>query len=302
MQTQDKIEFYKKRTLGERFSVASDFVRQNWKILWKNVAYIGIPLAILQGYFTQNYMQNIFSIMIERNFEDVNWFSMIMLFVVSSVLIFFLFSMTGSILYNYNKGNLDENSGWNELQGDMFSILGKYILQGLIVCGITFVVVLVFGLLIGGLAFTGGGMASGIVGIIFVLLLYAVLFALMPPLALMLYPVIFEKESPWKAIVKGFRLGFKNWGSVFLTVFLTYLLASMVSCVASIPYFINLIFSIFNEVESGILGYCLVMLSILSSVIIYPITTIFIGFQYTSIVEKEEGISLQNKIDDFEEL
>ena len=302
MQTQDKIEFYKKRTLGERFSAASDFVRQNWKILWKNVAYIGIPLAILQGYFMQNYMQNIFSIMIERNFEDVNWFSLVMLFVVSSVLILFLFSMTGSILYNYNKGNLDENSGWNELQGDMFSILGKYILQGLIVCGITFVVVLVFGLLIGGLAFTGGGMASGIVGIIFVLLLYAVLFALMPPLALMLYPVIFEKESPWKAIVKGFRLGFKNWGSVFLTVFLASLLAGMVTNVISMPYFINLMFNMTEGGEGGILDYILAAFTSAGYVIIYPVSIIFIGFQYTSIVEKEEGISLQNKIDDFEEL
>ena len=303
MQTQDKIEFYKKRTLGERFSAASDFVRQNWKLLLKNVAYIGIPLAILQGYFMQNYVQNIFSIIYGRAFEDVNWLNLIMLFVVSSALFFFLFSMTGSILYNYNKGNLDENSGWNELQGDMFSILGKYILQGLIVSGVTVVIILLFGLLIGGLAFTGGSMVSGVVGVILILLLYAVLFALMPPFALMIYPIIFEKASPWEAIVKGFRLGFKNWGTVFLTVFLAYLLAGMITNTISMPYFINMIFNISQGGgEGGIMDYFLVMMASASYVIIYPVATIFIGFQYTSIVEKEEGISLQNKIDDFEEL
>ena len=302
MQTQDKIEFYKKRTLGERFSAASDFVRQNWKILWKNVAYIGIPLAILQGYFMQNYMQNIFSIMIDRNFEDINWFSLIMLSIVSSVLILFLFSMTGSILYNYNKGNLDENSGWNELQGDMFSILGKYIIQGLVVCGITVVVILVFGLLIGGLAFTGGGIVSGVVGIIFILLLYAVIFALLPPLSLMIYPIIFEKASPWQGVMKGFRLGFKNWGAVFLTVFLASLLSGMITNVISMPYIINMMFNMTEGGEGGIMDYFLAAFIPISYVIIYPVTTIFIGFQYTSIVEKEEGISLQNKIDDFEQL
>ena len=47
----ERIEFYKNRSIGERFSVAIDFLKQNWKALYKNILIGGLPLAIIMGYF-----------------------------------------------------------------------------------------------------------------------------------------------------------------------------------------------------------------------------------------------------------
>lgn len=304
MNTENKVELYKTRSIGERFSAAGDFVRQNWKVMLKNIGYIGVPLAIVQGYFMQNYVTGSFDAILNPDdylagFDWINY-SLILLF--SSILGLFLYSMTGAILYQYSQGKLTTESGWNELKGDMFSIMGKIFVQGVIlslavalICGVLGVVI--------GLAAVGSPIFSGVISVILILVLLAALVFIMPPLCMIVYPVFFEKTSAWQGIKKGVQLGIRNWGSVFLTLFLGGMLASIVYYLIAMPYFVHIMMTtIEGEASNGIMGYIASSISTIGMVIIYPLFTIFLAFQYTSIVEKEEGVSLQDKIDDFDQL
>jgi len=206
-----------------------------------------------------------------------------------------MYSMTGAILHKYVKGSLTENTGWSDLRGKMFSFAGKIFLQGLILVLGMIALTIILSILIGILVF----LKNSVLVVIVIMIIIALLIALIPSLSLIAYPVFFEDASAWKGIKKSFRLGFKYWGSTFLTVFLGSLLYAIISYILAMPYAFYLMT---HTGESGWGGYILALFSGFCSMVIYPIFIIFCSLQYTSIVENEEGISLQNKMEDFNNL
>jgi hypothetical protein len=308
--SQEKIEFYKNRTIGERFAASGDFIRQNWKVLLKNIVYIGVPIALLFGYFMQNYFQGIFSsigsIGISTPFALSGvLFSALGIIVVSILLSLFLFSMTGAILNQSAKGTLTENTGWTDLKENVFSIAGKIFVQGLLLFLVIIVISIVIGIIGGLIAFVAGDFVGsnpaviGIFTIVFVLLIYGAVFVFLPFFALLPFPIIFENISAWQAIKKSFKLGFRYWGSTFGTAFLGSLLIGIVSYILAMPF---VVYTLFNAGSGGFIGYALAMLSSLVVIVVQPIYIVFMSLQYTSIVEREEGVSLQDKVAEFDNL
>ncbi|MDR0863845.1 MAG: hypothetical protein LBO74_02795 [Candidatus Symbiothrix sp.] len=295
--SQEKIEFYKNRTIGERFSAAGDFVRQNWKVLLKNIAYVGVPLALLQGYFIQNQvgasLGNLGNPDIWGSYANTTIIGLLGN-LVQAIVFLYIVSVTGAILREYVKGSLTEETGWPDLKDNVFSIGGKIFLQGLIF--VPFIILLVA--VVAVVSYFLGVGAFIVLGIL-VLLLIVLWVVIIPPLSLVQFPIFFEDASAWEGIKKGFRLGFRYWGSVFLTILLGGLLFGAVYYIFMAPY---IVYAMFNMGDGGILGYILAMFSSLVFVAIYPVLIVFLGFQYTAIVEREEGISLQEKVDEFENL
>lgn len=298
METENRVEFYKVRSIGERFSAAGDFVRQNWKVLLRNIVYIGAPLAIIQGYLSHKYMDSVTGMFATPSFGLEFVIGSFLMIIVSVFLSLFLIAMSGTIMYQYTHRTLREDSGWSDLSGNMFSMMGKLFLQGVIIFFIIAIPGTIAGVLIGGAVAAGeaiSGVFGGIVAIVLIL-------ALIPSFALMPYPIFFEQASAWEAITKGFKLGFRNWGAVFLTALVAVVLGAAVSYILSLPYMIYLMYTMFATPDASFLGYVLAALASLVTIIISPIINIFIGFQYTSIIEKEEGVSQQEKIVDFDQL
>ncbi len=291
------IEFYKNRTIGERFSAAGDFVRQNWKVLFKNLLYIGIPLAILQGFFIQRYVEGIINMFTFSNFSQplTSIFSYFGLMLVSIIATLFFYSMTGAILKKYRKGSLDENTGWSDLKQDVFSFAGKIFLQGLI-CSL--ILMVVFGILAVIMGISVSSLGNVGVGVI-TLIIFVLMLIIIPPLFLIVFPIFFENASAWQGLKKGFKIGFRYWGSTFLTVFLGGLIIGIVSYILLMPY---VVYVLITNGETGFLAYFLVMLPSFLSLFLTPVYIIFLSLQYTSVVEKEEGISLQDKMDEFDHL
>lgn len=292
----NKIEFYKVRTLGERFSATGDFIRENWKLLLKNIGLIGAPLAIIVSYLSQGYAESLSRNLLSNDFSSISPIYMIVFILLNIVFQLFIYSMTGAILYQASTGELSENTGWKDLKGDMFSIMGKGLVQGFIIL-ILWIGILLITFLLGYVFGISHTIFSGKLTF-FLFFLMIVFLVLLPPFAMITYPIFFEEESASGALLRGLKLGFKNWGAVFLTILLGGLLLMAFSYLFNAPYLIyNLAFP-----QGGILGYILAAISSLGTVIISPVFLIFMGFQYTSIVEKEEGTSLQEEMDDFEQL
>ncbi len=291
MDYENKIEFYKNRSFGERLSAAADFLRQNAKILAKNILVPAIPFVLLEAYFLPKYMEMVSQLSVGNISALETGMQVGLFFLVLMCLSLFLYSMSGAIMKAYEDGNLTDQTTWSDLSGKMFSNVGKLFLIGLVMFLIIAVISLVAGLLI-----YGGGMG---VGVLFIFIFMFGLIALIPPLSLIIFPVFFQDASTWESIKKGFSLGFKNWGSTFGILFVGGIMGSIVSYAFGMPY---QLWIAFNPSELSIMTYILAIIFSLGSVFATPFTFVFLAFQYFSITEKEEGTSLQNKIDEFDNL
>jgi hypothetical protein len=298
----DKIEFYKNRTLSERFSASVDFLKQNWKALYKNILIGAIPLSIIGGYFMPYYQQISFGRFSSGN-EIPDLPLIALCFVVSIALMIYLNAMTGAVLIKYGKRELDSSTGWSDLSGSMFSLSGKTFLINLILGFIVTVVVVIIALII---AIFASGITSGsglpYVGIIIVFVVFILLGFLLafgPFIALSQYPAYFSGAGIWESIKIAFGMGFRNWGNVMVTLLLTGIVFYIINIIFALP---NTILVLFSFGETGILTFLFGFIAILGSVLTYPVLFIFIAFQYFSIVESEQGISLQAKVDEFANL
>ena len=283
-----KIELYKSRTLSERFSATADFVQENWKLYLKNVCYIGIPLGLLMGYFMHRYMIDVFSninVYSPMGPPAINWGIYSLTMLTSALFSLFICALTGSILYNYAKETLSENTTFSELKEKIFPFMGKMLLLGLIFLIVIAVFSFLFGDLVTSLALSGKTALVGIITLFFVLLFFALLIVFLPFLLLLYCPIFFDNASIWQALKKSMRLGFKYWASTFGTGLLGILLVMVTSYIIVAPYWVYIMF---NMDGGGIFGYLLAMLIPLASLILTPIIYVFMGFQYTSIIKKEE--------------
>ena len=284
----EKIEFYKNRSLSERFSAAAEFIRQNWKMMYKIVLIPAIPLVLLQGYFTQNYLSLMKNVgRLESTHGLLGGVGMYLL--VFMALMIILYAVSGAIMSRYEAGLLTKETRWKDLSSKIRANLGKVFL----ISFITLMIVIFVSFIIGGLV-----VVSASTALITMLLFIVVLFAIIPALALIYYPALFQGASVWKSVKKGFRFGFKSWGTTFLTILIIGVATVVISYLFQLPYIIWTIFAS----HSGIVSYLLATLSTCGFVFVTPLTFVFLAFQYFSVVEKEEGISLQAKIEEFDNL
>ena len=289
------IEFYKNRNLGDRFSASAEFIRENGLTLFKHIFIPALPLVILQAYFTTRYVG--MAAAIADNPENVAAFggSVLLLFLFTILLALYIPSMAGALMSRYEAGLLTKETTFKDLSGKMFSNMGKYFVIGLLI-----------GLLVGGAAiilsllmvlFAG---ISVVITVIFGILLFFALLAILPPLALAYFPAFFQEAGAGESLKKGISLGFKNWGTTLATILIAGIMTIVFYVVFAVPYYVWIAFEGLSG--SGIITYLLTLLTSMSTLFVTPLTFVFLAFQYFSIVEKEEGISLQSKVDEFDNL
>ena len=302
----DRIEFYKNRSIGERFSVAVDYLKQNWKVLYKNIMWGGLPLALLMSFLSAR-MMSVRPAAGIGAFSDLYGYLLTMglLSVVSFLSMLYLYSMTGAVLLHYDRNQLTETTGLGSLKSTFFKFVGKTFLITLIVyIPVVILVAIIAGVF--GFGMTGGSLTGGsfVIGMgLFFLLFLVILIALIPFLSIVYYPAYFSGKSVWQSITVAFKLGFKNWGSLFVAFILTVIVFIVIYMIFSGPLQLVSVFATLGGINvSYIIYFLLAILSSIGTTLAYPIMIVIFAFQYFSIVESEEGVSLQSKISDFENL
>jgi len=295
-----RIEFYKNRDIGGRLSAAIDFLKENWKILYKNVLIGGLPLAAILGFSLASQSGAVSTFGAPGAF-----LFMFLSFFLSYLSMIYMYSMTGAVLLHYERNRLTETTGWSDLKDDFFRLAKKTTQISLIVFVpviiIIAIIVAVFVLLI--TSTNGGSNASAFISVmvlmLFIFLFLGVFIAIAPSFVMLYFPAYFSGKEILQSIKISFTLGFKNWGSLFVSILLVGIILGIISVMFNLPFQLLLLFS---PGEITVVSYILATLSAIGSLIATPITVIIFAFQYFSIVEKEEGISLQSKIDEFENL
>jgi hypothetical protein len=294
MNYEKKIEFYKNRSIGERFSAAIDFLKQNWKVLYKNIVIFALPLMLVSAYFMQYYMRFVQGLPL-GNFSYV--LETIAFVLASMLLSVVLYSITGTIIIKYENEELTEESGWNDLGSTFLSLAGKTV-KIIFITIVCIILIVLIPLIVGGLTSFSSSLAI-IITILFVLLILGGTIALMPSLTLLLFPAYFSEASTFGSITEAFKLGFKNWGSLFVAILLAGIVLVIISTIFSLPY---QILAFISPGQVGLLSFIFATIAQLGTLLITPAMIVIFAFQYFSITEKEKGISLQSKVADFENL
>ena len=290
-----KIEFYRDRTLSERFSASVDFLKQNWKVLYKNVLIGAIPLGIITGFLAQYYQQSTL-LSISSGITTASYPFLTVLYVVLAVILsIYLNAVTGAVLKKYGEGRLAPATGWSDLSRSVFSLSGKTfvigLLLGIVIVALSIIIALIFFFVFGDnfdrsnlavVTFSAIGAATAI-ALVFV-----------PSLSLSLFPAYFSGTGNRQSIKIAFGMGFRNWGNVFVTVLLIGIAAFVVSVIFSIP---TTVLAIVSPGAISILTFLFSFLTILGTILTTPVVFVFIAFQYFSIVEREQRFSPQSEVD-----
>ncbi len=297
----DKINYYKQRSFGERISVAADFMKQNWKVIYKYLFISTIPFILIISYFFLQYL-DLVTLYTADPLGFIHSDSFVELIIGTSLfgifyalMMIFMSGYLGSALVSYEKNELNRYTEWHELSQRTFSYTGKTFLIYFLL-GILFTIAsTAIGMLVSMMSFLFVG-GLGVALLIF--FLFVALLAILPPLSLAIYPAYFEGAKTWASIGKGFSLGFKNWGTTSGMLFIIGCATFIVQFILGIP---TQVLTFFPD-NSFWLRYLFAMISVAGSVVAFPFSIIFMAFQYFSIREKEDGVSLQNKVDEFDNL
>jgi hypothetical protein len=306
-----KIKFYKVRTLSERLSVAFEFLRENWKPLLKFSFYLILPICLFQAFAMNSIMRYTFSM----GFEDAAGTSGDLPFAFFRnyvLLMIFIFVGTGvinaliySLMTEYERRDSRlMSSALADFKSLLIKNTGKLLRIFLFLFG---VVVLISGFIL--LFAWISPWTLILTGLVSVISLVAVIV----PVSLFTPVYLFEDIPFFEALKKAFRYGFSAWGETFVLILIFGFLANIISGVTMLPWYLVILFGeIFTLFEPGaginttiwyqFISYLLGIIQSYGMYVSYFLSAVGIAFQYFHLREKNEGISVDESIRNFDRL
>lgn len=304
-----KIRFYIQRPFGEKMNASFDFLKENLKPIFKYVTYLLLPICLIQALslntFVEGYIQMFMSgspdTIDMARISPTSWLSYIITLLCGYIGTLLFCALIAALikLYNEREDRL-KNLTFGILRPVLFRNLGRLFLIGIVLYFIMIVAVGVVALFFFITSFSI---------LLTIPLLVAFIVAIMPCVPVYLY----ENIGLFASIAKGIRLGFATWGGVFAILFIMGLIASIFMGVVATPYYVAvfikmlLVFSTDTGVYEisvfySFLIYILGVLFVFGSYISAIFAFLGISYQYAHAVEKVDSITVEDDIENFENL
>lgn len=282
---ESSLNFYQVRTLSERFSATYDWVCAHWRVALRNLFPAGMVFVVIISLLELHLFRAIQNMTGESILAIVDFgVTLGGCMLLAALFQYYIYAMAGALLNRSAAGMLTAETRWKDLRGTFFSIVWRLFVQMCIFLLIFAVVTAVVSLPAKLLFNPDSSIAVKLIFVGVMLLVFAAVVALAPSLFLMQCPVYLEAASAWGSIKRGFVLGFRHWGSTFLTFFLVIIIALCVTYIVTMPYITYLILS------GDMFGWPSVLLYLpihLLFILLTPILIVFTAFQYGSISAKE---------------
>lgn len=309
-----KIELYVTRTFSEKLSDTLGFVRENWRVLLKYFIYLMLPSALVLGFFVNHFWGGYISLIgMDNDFDHRKFIDFILTtggtVIVGMVVYAVFLAMIFALIRLYFARSLRLKGVTNEeFMPEFMACLKRsaiYLLVLVMLVGV-FVVLLSF-------LMAGSFMLNPVVGIIGLLLFYAVLVAVVIPLSLSAPVYMMEDIGIFRAIAKAFRLGFATWGGVFALSFVIGMLTGVIQSFTMVPWYIlfiiKSIFTVSNDLEGSFvntigytfLEYLACVLQCLGYLIAAILTIVALTIQYGHASDKIDGVGVAKNIEHFDE-
>lgn len=270
---QAKIEFRKVRDFGALLNVTFDYIRRNFKLLFKSNLLIASPFILLAGVFMGIYQSSMFNFSYNQDLESIGFpFLFAMLFLIISYVIITVVTYAHLLIYKKSENGVFEiDDVWKKVKKTFFPVF----LTGI---GYSFIVGLGFIFLI-----VPGIYLSITLSIIFIVRLE-------------------EEVGFFDAVSRCIKLIKHNWWFTFGLIFVVGIIQGFLTYAFYIPNYFMMFFIAFTGVDSdssGLNRALYIFTSIISSfaALFYSISTIAIAFQYYNLVERKEAPGLLEQID-----
>ena len=310
-----KIELYKVRSFGDKFSAIFEFIRENFKFLLRACTYLLLPLCLVQGFAMEMMMKvlapyytntfdvgdgaDVESIMLRLGASYVGYG--ICLLIGSTLLAGICYSM---VKYYHKSPNRLRNTTLSDLKPIIIQVIKRSLLMTVVL------VALFIGVLVLVISFAAI-VSAPILAIIPILALFVC--CLPASLALPVY-VFEDKETLFSSIARGIKLGFHSFWSLLGLMFVIGFLTNILSSFTSIPWYIlTVVKSVLLATDttqssfatSPVYSFLVYLSSVFMNFGMYltmTVSTFALAFHYGSIAEEEDGFSVEDDIQHFEEL
>ena len=305
-QESPKINLYEQRGFGQNLSATLDFLRENFKPWLRACVYLLLPLSLIQS-LSLNTMMDV----VLGNAKRMATLNPAMDFtpytkIIASYLGLIACVLVGTVLltslcYALMQRYQDSDS---RLRGVTMTDL-----KPLILCNVkrTLIVALTLGFL---------GIILGIVLSMFSLAMHSFLFAfliilgfgfLMIPLSLTMPVYVFESgQTVFEAIASAF------WPLLGLLIVIV-ILANILQLVITLPWYFAVVMRTVMTVEDNgssaaglsvfsFVQYLLGVIQAFGSYLTMSLTVVALAYQYGSVAEKQDTLSVENDIERFERL
>ena len=300
----NKIEFYKERTFGDKFNVIFEFIKQNWRPIFRYVTYGALPLSLLGGLSLSVLLGNM-ALMTTGIGDDIGQ----MLPFIASYLGVVLFASlatwwVATVMYTLMQVYNERKEG---LEGVTFPYLKPLLMHN---AWRVFKLAVVLTILV--ILYIVLAVASAMVHGALCALLFLGLLVMVIPLLLVSPVYMFEPVGVWTALQRDIRLGWKTWGGIFGLGFITALMASVAQGIVGLPwqvcYFVKLIFmtdysAVFvHSVWFTLISYITSCVMIYAQFLCSCLFFVTISYLYSHAAEKIDGMSIEEGIDHFDDM
>ena len=306
-----RIEFYRQRTFSEKLNVTFEFIRENWKPLFKYTFYLIMPVCLIQTFSMNAFFSDYLSFAtksVGNNIFDNSMYSilansgviMICSIIGGAIMSGLIYAMMQTYATRENrlkdvtfddfKEAFTKNS-WRYIH-IIFFFLFAYLLVIIITAFLAYLSTMT---------------------LILTIPMFIAFILLIIPMMMIIPVYIFERDITLiAAIKKTWKLGIATlWGMIGLMIVLN-IISSVIQTVTMMPWYLTIligtIFSIASEStmnQSFIYKFLIYILGLIQSLGMYVsiiISIIGLAFQYFHAREKVEGITIESNISNFGEL
>lgn len=304
------IELHQVRDFSRKMSATFEFLKQNFLPLGKSLVFIAGPAILLSTFFTGDFYAGLSASGMQQTTYITEWatspgfwLQILGIFAFSVLAGVFIVSVINNYvkLYDEKKTNqIEVNDVWIRVRQTFPRYLGTTIL-----CFVVLFVAYLAAIFLGVMLVPAGE----VVVVIAAILLFCGYIYLMFTLALVFPIRSFERIGFFPALGRAFYLVNGKWWSTFGLIFITWLIAYVMSLLFVLPASIiqevknmhTTDFSSFEEPSSGIrVTYqILYTLSFLVNFMGQSLPLLAALFQYFNLVERKEARGLMARIESF---
>lgn len=307
--------FYRRRTFGDKFSDTTDFITANWRVLLRMLTICLLPLCVIQALNVNGLVSSIYGDFIGNGGTvtrsiigfALNYASLIVFGIVGTVI---FVSIVYTLMRLYHEQNDDGTPAHPDLNSMTFAqfrpIMWRQMRPAWKAVGVCVLLSLAVGVVVvlevSVAAVLGNTLGSESVFLGFgVILMYLMIFALVPPILMALPVMSFEKIKFWAGLRKSLLYGVKTWRGVVAVCIVMGMLVGVVLGVFCVPWVILMMMRAMfwagdmSELAfSGTLWYSFLMflgaiLYIYASYMGYAAILVALAYQYGHAREKLEG-------------
>lgn len=288
---QPKIKFYQQRSFGDRINVTFDFLRENFKPLFKILILFEGPLVLVYGVLNVLQQQNVLEM--ASNLEDLqNPFAMMgsmgALYTVTMALSVVIMASFPAIIFRYV--HLYQTKSPNEIT---FKDISPTLFKD---SGMLFAIIILF-------------LMAFMIGFLFFFFPGIYLFV---GLSLAFPVLFFEDKNAIESLSRSLALIRDNWWSTFGYFFIIYIIYIAISSLFMAPqigvYVQHMLASfdqesVFEPMSTSklIVTMAITAVGTMGAYLAYSIVSVASCFQYFNLREKKESFGLMQEIDNQEE-